>query len=387
VTPDNTGTGGSFNESFAFPGRKNQESTGSLMAALPKVAIAMSGGVDSSVAAALLVEQGYPVIGLMLRLWSEPGAENENRCCTPDAMAQARRVAAQLEIPFYAIDARERFRDAVVQTFLSGYTQGLTPNPCIACNRLIRWGFLLETALAFGAEKMATGHYARLRTLEDGTVQLLRGIDSRKDQAYVLSGLKQAQLQRTVLPLGEFEKPQVRELARKFNLPVAERAESQDLCFLAGQDYRQFLSRHAPEVLKPGSIVDRFGTQLGEHQGLAFYTVGQRKGIGIASPEPLYVLNKDLKTNTLVVGPISELGQDTLQAHQVNWIAGSVPQAPFEAEVKIRYKAELVRATVFPLEDNQARVVFEHPLRDITPGQLVVFYNNEVVVGGGLIQA
>jgi tRNA-specific 2-thiouridylase len=322
----------------------------------------------------------------MLRLWSEPGSENENRCCTPDAMAQARRVAAQLGIPFYAIDGRERFRNAVVQTFLNGYSQGLTPNPCIACNRLIRWGFLLETGLAMGASYMATGHYARLRTLEDGTVELARGIDPRKDQAYVLSGLSQDQLRHTLLPLGDYEKPQVRELARKFELPVAERAESQDLCFLAGQDYRKFLSRNAPEVVRPGPIVDRTGKILGKHQGLAFYTVGQRKGVGIASSEPLYVVDKNLTANTLVVGTVSDLGRNELVAHQVNWTSGVVPVNPFEADVKIRYKAELARAVVIPDGLDQARIIFERPLRDITPGQLVVFYNGEVVVGGGLIK-
>ncbi len=357
------------------------------MSNLPKVAVAMSGGVDSSVAAALLVDQGYPVIGLMLRLWSEPGSENENRCCTPDAMAQARRVAAQLGFPFYAIDVRERFRATVVQTFLDGYSAGITPNPCIACNRLIRWGFLLENAQAFGAEKMATGHYARLRTMEDGSVQLMRGVDARKDQSYVLSELNQEQLQHTLLPLGEYEKPTVRELARKFGLPVAERAESQDLCFLAGQDYRSFLGRFVPDVARPGPIADREGKQLGEHQGLAFYTIGQRKGIGIASAEPLFVIRKDLSTNTLVVGPASALGQSELTATKINWVSGKPPEGEFEAEVKIRYRAEFVEACVKPLSDYEARVVFQHPMRDITPGQLVVFYNNDVVIGGGLISS
>jgi len=356
------------------------------MAGLPKIAVAMSGGVDSSVAAALLVEQGYPVIGLMLRLWSEPGTENENRCCTPDAMAQARRVAAQLGIPFYAVDARERFKDVVVQTFLSGYAQGLTPNPCIACNRLIRWGYLLDTAIALGAQGMATGHYARLKTLEDGNVQLLRGVDPRKDQSYVLSGLRQDQLKRTILPLGDYEKPQVRELARKFDLPVAERAESQDLCFLAGQDYREFLGRNMQGIARPGPIVDKNGLVLGEHQGLAFYTIGQRKGIGLASAEPLYVLEKDVRANTLVVGGLADLGRNELIAWQVNWTSGNVPEEPFAAEVKIRYKAELARASVIPFGGDQAKVVFEHSMRDITPGQLAVFYNNEIVVGGGLIR-
>ncbi len=347
----------------------------------------MSGGVDSSVAAALLVDQGYPVIGVMLRLWSEPGSENENRCCTPDAMAQARRVAAKLGIPFYALDVRDRFREIVVQAFLDGYAGGITPNPCIFCNRLIRWGYLLEAAQAMGAEKMATGHYARLCISEDGSAALLRGIDVRKDQAYVLSILSQDQLKRTLLPLGGLEKPAVRELARKFDLPVAERAESQDLCFLAGQDYRQFLSRHVPAVVQPGPIIDHTGRQIGEHQGLAFYTIGQRKGIRIAAAEPLFVVGKDFAANTLRVGPASALGRQELVAHKVNWISGIPPVEPFAAEVKIRYRAEYENAWVDPQPGQKARVIFQHPLRDITPGQLVVFYNGEMVVGGGFISS
>ena len=357
------------------------------MSGLPKVAVAMSGGVDSSVAAALLVEQGYPVIGLMLRLWSEPGNENANRCCTPDAMAQARRVASQLGIPFYAIDGREKFRSTVVQTFLDGYSEGITPNPCISCNRLIRWGLLLETGLAMGAEKMATGHYARLKALEDGSVQLLRGLDPRKDQSYVLSALTQGQLQRTILQLGEFEKPQVRAMARKFELTVAERAESQDLCFLAGEDYRQFLSRNVENIARLGPIANRQGEVLGEHQGLAFYTIGQRKGIRIASTEPLYVLEKDTASNTLVVGSFSELGQNALLARQVNWISGKVPEAPLVVEVKIRYKAEMASATITPRGTDQARVDFQNPLRGVTAGQLAVFYQGDVVIGSGIITA
>ena len=234
---------------------------------------------------------------------------------------------------------------------------------------------------------MATGHYARLKTIEDGTVQLLRGVDRRKDQAYVLSALKQEQLQQTLLPLGEFEKPQVREMARKFGLPVAERAESQDLCFLAGQDYRQFLNRHVATIPRPGPIINRKGDRLGEHQGLAFYTIGQRKGIGIASAEPLYVLEKDMPSNTLVVGPVIDLGRAELLALQVNWISGQRPDSPFEADVKIRYKAEMARAIIFPEGLDQARVSFNNPLRDITAGQLVVFYNYEIVIGSGLIAA
>jgi tRNA-specific 2-thiouridylase len=355
------------------------------MSGLPKVVVAMSGGVDSSVAAALLVEQGYPVIGMMLRLWSEPGSENANRCCTPDAMSQARRVAAQLGIPFYAIDARDRFRSTVVQTFIDGYDEGITPNPCISCNRLIRWGLLLDTGQAMGAEMMATGHYARVRKNDDGSVSLLRGLDTQKDQSYVLSALSQGQLQHTILPLGDLEKPEVRELARKFGLAVAERAESQDLCFLAGEDYRQFLKRNVEHIARSGPIANRHGEVIGEHEGLAFYTIGQRKGIKIASSEALYVIEKNSVTNTLVVGPLAELGQTTLLARRVNWISGQVPEGSFEANVKIRYRAESADAKVTPRGPDLAEVEFYDPRRGITAGQLAVFYQGDVVLGSGII--
>lgn len=255
------------------------------------VAVAMSGGVDSSVAAALLVEQGYQVIGVMLRLWSEPGREGSNRCCTPDAMAQARRVAAQLKIPFYAINAQDIFRQVVVDYFFEGYRSGITPNPCLLCNRYIRWDYLLKHVQAMGAEKMATGHYARLR-VANNRVKLLKGLDENKDQSYVLSVLNQDQLQHTLLPIGEYTKPQVRQFARDFGLPVAERQDSQDLCFLAGQNYRDFLVRHAPDVLRTGKIMTTKGQVVGEHHGLGFYTIGQRKGLGIYSSHPYYVVDK-----------------------------------------------------------------------------------------------
>ena len=307
----------------------------------------MSGGVDSSVAAALLVRQGYEVIGMMLRLWNEPGAESANRCCTPDAMAQARRVAAILGIPFYAVDAQQVFYDQVVAgAFLNGYTQGITPNPCLTCNRSIRWGFLLQRALALEASFMATGHYVRLGKDQQGYVRLLRAVDPAKDQSYVLHVLNQEQLAHALFPLGEYTKPQVRELAREFRLPVAERAESQDLCFLADKDTRSFLLRNAPKVEQPGPILTRAGRLLGSHQGLAFYTIGQRKGLGVASPVPLYVLEKDLARNTLIVGPAEELGQRVLTAANVNWVSGEAPQTPFRAQVKIRYRASYAWATI-----------------------------------------
>ncbi len=357
------------------------------MTGMPKVVVAMSGGVDSSVAAALLVEQGYLVTGMMLRLWSEPGSEDSNRCCTPDAMALARRVAAKLGIPFYAVDAQEPFRARVVQAFLDGYAAGQTPNPCTVCNREIRWGLLLDRARALGAEYLATGHYARVQRGEDGSASLLRGLDRNKDQSYVLSVLNQEQLSHTLLPIGAFDKPYIREIARQHNFPVADRPDSQDLCFLAGGDYRAFLQRHVPQVAQPGSIVDRQGQVLGEHQGLAFYTIGQRKGIRIPAPEPYYVVAKDLDANRLVVGRVEELGQSELSAAGVNWNSGTAPTGPFVADVKIRYRAREATATVTPLGETRARVVFEEPLRDITPGQRVVFYQGEICLGGGMILA
>jgi tRNA-specific 2-thiouridylase len=352
-----------------------------------KVVVAMSGGVDSSVAAALLKQQGYEVIGMMLRLWSEPGKEESNRCCTPAAMALARRTAAKLEIPFYTVDAKEVFRSSVVQVFLDGYVQGLTPNPCLTCNRQVRWEFLLDHALALGAEYMATGHYARLAAGEDGRRQVLRARDRSKDQSYILHVLSQEKLARALFPVGDYPKPEVRALARQFDLPTAERADSQDLCFLAGEDYRAFLRRNAPAgFARSGPIVDRGGQVLGEHQGLAFYTIGQRKGLGLASAVPLYVLEKDVASNTLVVGVEGELGRSELAAERVNWIDGAPPAGPFRAEVKIRYTAKEVACQVQPLGDSSVQVNFDEAQRGITPGQAAVFYDGDHLLGGGTIR-
>ncbi len=353
---------------------------------MTRVVIAMSGGVDSSVAAALLKEQGYDVVGMMMRLWSEPGSEAYNRCCTPDDMALARRIAAQIDIPFYAIDAKDVFRDTVVEYFLAGYAQGVTPNPCLICNRRVRWEFLLDRALAMGADYLATGHYAQVRKSEGGRLELLRGIDSNKDQSYVLHVLNQEQLSHAMFPLGEFTKPQIRELARKFKLPVAERTDSQDLCFLGNGDYRDFLLRNAPQVANPGPIVTLEGEQVGEHQGLAFYTIGQRKGLGIAAPYPLYVLEKDNESNKLMVGPKDQLGRDELTTGAVNWISGQAPQNLVRASVKIRYKSREVDGLVTSQEDGSSHVKFVENLRDITPGQAAVFYDGEICLGGGIIQ-
>lgn len=351
-----------------------------------RIVVALSGGVDSSVAAALLKEQGYEVIGMMMRLWSEPGKEESNRCCTPDSMTQARRVAAILDIPFYVIDAKDVFRETVVEYFLEGYARGETPNPCLICNRKIRWTFLLDHALALGADYMATGHYVRLRSTVDGQIELLRAVDRLKDQSYVLHVLNQEKLSHALFPVGNNTKPEIRQIAEKYGLPTASRKDSQDLCFLAGEDYRNFLKRNAAEMLKPGEIVTRDGRSLGGHDGLANYTIGQRKGLEVASPVPLYVLGKNVLDNKLIVGTLDELGSTELTARDVNWVSGEVPAGPFRAEVKIRYTAKEAEALVTPMEGNQVQVRFDAPQRDVTAGQAAVFYQGDLLLGGGIIQ-
>lgn len=355
----------------------------------------MSGGVDSSVAAALLVEQGYQVVGIMLRLWSEREAPTvgddslarlrSNRCCTPEDTTLARRVADQLGIPFYLVNVADSFKRLVVDDFVAQYAAGRTPNPCLNCNRHVRFEVLLDKALGLGAEKLATGHYARLRQSADGRIELLRALDRNKDQSYVLSVLNQYKLSRVMFPLGELNKPQVREIAAMKSLPVADKAESQDLCFVADGDYRRFLARNAPAALRPGPIRDTAGREVGQHGGLALYTIGQRKGIGLSGPEALYVIALDATENAVIVGTMSELGRNECMALRVNYVSQEIPSAPFRATAKIRYKAHEATCTITPLPNSAARIYFDKAQRDITPGQAIVFYDQEVVIGGGII--
>ncbi|MCP4426519.1 MAG: tRNA 2-thiouridine(34) synthase MnmA [Chloroflexi bacterium] len=348
----------------------------------------MSGGVDSSVTAALLVEQGYEVIGMMMRLWSEPcktGAPIANRCCTPDQMADARRVADQLNIPFYVLDTQEHFRQEIVQFFIDEHAHGRTPNPCIQCNRQIRFTYLLNQALALDATYLATGHYARIRHTAAEGFQLLKGIDETKDQSYVLHVLTQKKLAHSLFPVGKYTKVDVRELARKFNLPVAGKHDSQDLCFLSDGDYRRFLREYSPDSHKPGPIVDGDGRTLGQHSGLPFYTIGQRKGLGVSAPQPLYILRKDAAQNALIMGTREELGQCKLAARDVNWVAGEPPAAAFRAQVKIRYKAQAADATVTVGKKSRIHVQFDEPVMGVTAGQGAVIYDDDVCLGGGII--
>lgn len=352
------------------------------------VVVAMSGGVDSSVAAALLVEQGYRVTGIMMRLWSEESSAGgaHNRCCTPDQMADARRIAAKLGIPFFVLDTKDVFRGRIVQFFIDQHVAGVTPNPCLECNRQIRFDFLQQHALSLGADALATGHYARIGRDAAGAFTLMTGIDPAKDQSYVLSVMGQEQLAHALFPVGEFEKPEVRRIAARFGLPTASKQDSQDLCFLGDGDYRRFLREHAPEAMCPGPIVRRDGTIIGQHEGLANYTIGQRKGLGIYAAEPMYVIGMNPLANALVIGTADELGGRELTASRVNWISGAPPARTFRADVKIRYKARPAPALVEVLDSDRMRICFDAPLRDITPGQGAVLYQGAVCLAGGIIE-
>jgi tRNA-specific 2-thiouridylase len=353
-----------------------------------RVVVAMSGGVDSSVAAALLVEQGYEVVGMMMRLWSEEtiGGRAHNRCCTPDQMGDARRIADRLDIPFYVLDTRDVFRSTVVDFFIEQHRQGVTPNPCMECNRHIRFDFLQRNALALDAEYLATGHYARIARDDQGRYLLQKGIDDHKDQSYVLSVMGQEQLRHALFPVGEYSKPEIRQIAERYGLPTASKKDSQDLCFVGDGNYRRFLAEHAPEIMVSGPIMRLSGEVIGQHDGLVNYTIGQRKGLGVTAAEPLYVIGMNPYRNALVVGTKDELGQTDLTANRVNWVSGVAPSGPFRAEVKIRYMAAPSPALVEPLTTDRIAIHFDEPLRDITPGQGAVVYDGDVVLGGGIIE-
>lgn len=345
----------------------------------------MSGGVDSSVAAALLTEQGYDVVGVMLKLWSDGDCGRVNRCCTPADVDAARSIANQLGRPFYLINIADTFKATVVDYFISEYVAGRTPNPCLMCNRHIRYELLLNKALGLGAQYLATGHYARVR-VSDGQYQLLRGVDPNKDQSYVLSVLGQPQLAHALWPLGELTKPQVRELAAQFKLAVAAKADSQDLCFLAEGDYRDFIMRHAPAgSIQPGAIRTTDGRVIGQHRGLLRYTIGQRKGLGIVTPESLYVIALETADNSVIVGTKNELGRRACLVRDMHYVSDHAPIAPFRATAKIRYKAREAAVTVQP-DRAATRIEFDEAQRDITPGQGLVLFDGEVVVGQGFIE-
>jgi tRNA-specific 2-thiouridylase len=351
---------------------------------MAKVAVAMSGGVDSSVAAALLKEKGYEVIGLTMKIGdgkTSPGGRARPGCCGAEEedIEDARRVAEILGIPFHVFDLRQEYKAQVLDYFCQEYLSGKTPNPCIRCNRRVKFGALLEKAqsLRIGFDYFATGHYAQVEHVEGRCRYLLKKAkDLKKDQSYFLFSLSQEQLSRCLFPLGNYTKEEVRRMAANFRLPVSDKPESQN--FMAG-GYSSLIEGQA----KPGSIVDRHGNVLGEHRGIAFYTIGQRRGLGISAREPLYVTSIDQKANSIVVGSKEEVYADDLIASELNWIALEKLERPIEVTAKIRYRHEEAPATVTPLDKDKVQVKFKEPQMAITPGQGVVFYNGDILVGGG----
>jgi len=371
------------------------------------IAVAMSGGVDSSTVAALLVRQGHAVVGLTMQLWNQrrlpelAAAGATGRCCSLDDVYDARRVAEQIGIPYYVVNFEKQFEEQVVKPFVAEYLAGRTPIPCTLCNNYIKFDRFLEMADAVGARQIATGHYARIRYDEPtGRYQLLRGRDESKDQTYFLFGLTQAQLGRTLFPLGELTKPEVRELAGSLGLAVAVKPDSQEICFVPNGDYAAFMNAYLKETgVEPaqtrGEIVSTDGRRLGEHEGVYRYTVGQRKGLGIAAPEPLYVIATDPQTQRVVVGSSDDLLRQRFYVRDVNWISIGEPSGPVRAQVKIRNKHAGAAATLIPAcpsgtwagqEAYPAEVVFDEPQRAVTPGQGAVFYDGDLVLGGGWIE-
>ena len=351
-----------------------------------RVLLGMSGGVDSSVAGYLLREQGYDVIGVTMKVWPQDCISRaEDKCCGPQAVADARAVAHSLGIPHYVVDEADQFERTVIDYFTSEYQAGRTPNPCVMCNEKLKFGNLWGKAEALGCDYIATGHYAIIEHHRD-RVLLRKGVDPRKDQSYFLFSLRQPQLRHALTPLGTMRKPEIRKIARSLGLKVADKIDSQEICFVPGNDYKAFLRSHLGEnEFHRGEIYDVEGNFVGEHDGIELFTIGQRKGLPGGSAKPRYVVDLDAETNRVIVGDVEDLGCDEFEIDRTNWIARELPDEDVDATVKIRYSHPGTPATVTSLENHRARIRLHEPQRAITPGQAAVIYDGDVVIGGGWI--
>ncbi len=354
-----------------------------------KVIIGMSGGVDSSVAAALLKEQGYEVIGVTMRMWEESDEEEQrlDACCSLSAVDDARRVANKLGIDYYVMNFKDLFKEKVVEPFVKSYMEGRTPNPCIMCNKFLKFDALLKKASAMGIDYVATGHYAKIE-YNEGTkrYELKRSATAKKDQTYVLYNFTQDKLEKTLMPNGNYTKEEIRNKARELGLLVANKPDSQEICFIPDNDYSKFIRGYTNSDIPCGDFVNSNGDVLGKHKGIINYTIGQRKGLGITFGKPMFVVDIDAKTNNIVLGNEKEVFSDVLIAKDVNFISIDKLTNPLKVTAKIRSTAKEADALLYPLEDGRVKVVFDNPQRAITRGQAVVFYNDDVVVGGGEIE-
>lgn len=354
-----------------------------------KVVVGMSGGVDSSVAAYLLKEQGYDVIGVTMQVWPENKEyeEREGGCCSLSAVNDARRVADKLNIPYYVMNFRDIFEKTVIDSFVDEYIAGRTPNPCIVCNKYIKFGELLRRAEMLGADYVATGHYAKVeKDKKTGRYLLYRSADDKKDQTYMLYGLNQNQLEHTLMPLSSYKKPQVREIAAKIGLSVAKKRDSEEICFVVDNDYGKFIENKVPGKVKPGIFVDKNGHYIGKNKGIVHYTIGQRKGLGIALGKPVFVCDILPEKNQVVISDESEIFKDTLFADNINYIPFDTLKSDMRVTAKIRYSTKDAKAVISPHKDGVI-VKFDSPQRAITKGQSVVFYDGDLVVGGGIIKS
>ena len=353
-----------------------------------KVVVGMSGGVDSSVAAYLLKQQGYEVIGVTMQIWQKEDnqtVEENGGCCGLSAVEDARRVAQMLDIPYYVMNFREEFDQKVIQYFMREYLHGRTPNPCIACNRYVKWESLLQRSMQIGADYIATGHYARIEQLPNGRYAIRNSVTAAKDQTYALYNLTQEQLMRTKMPVGSYEKSQIRAIAEDLGLNVAHKPDSMEICFVPDQDYAKFIEENSGKKIPEGNFVTTDGTIIGRHRGITHYTVGQRKGLNLSMGKPVFVLEIRLETNEVVIGDGTEVYSDRLICSNLNFM--SVPDFPddFPVVAKIRYNHRGTKAHVRRIGEDEAEVIFEEPVRAVTPGQAVVFYDGEYVAGGGTI--